>query len=220
MQTTEEIVDYLEHLKNSYLQKQKKTTKLVNKKTNLLFMIATVLFFLSTVGLGIYGGIQFFKTIPYLTAVNRADNAYIENDKIALIDALKSISVEEMDVHQKYILAKAYLQSESLTDEQKTNILEKISLKTNIKELEYWIYICRLEAKQAEEKAMQLSDDELLLYAYMLDKSQTESNTTISGEEKEQSLKDIQSKIDELTKKYDIEKETETKDADILLGGE
>ncbi len=67
---------------------------------------------------------------------------------------------------------------------------------------------------------MQLSDDELLLYAYMLDKSQTESNTTISGEEKEQSLKDIQSKIDELTKKYDIEKETETKDADILLGGE
>lgn len=76
---------------------------------------------------------------------------------------------------------------------------------TNDRELEYWIHLGRMEVKEAENMAMQLSDDELLLYAYMKEKDQVESDTDLGGEEKESRLEEIQSKIDSLAEKYNTE---------------
>lgn len=208
LETLEELEDYLERLKADYKVQISKSKALVSRKTNIALKIAVIALFAAVVGLGIYSGLQYFKNVPYYKAINRADNAYIENDSVKLIDALSGIGVEDMDVHQKYILAKAYLQSENLTGEQKANIMEKLTLQSNEKELEYWIYLGRLDVGNAENLAMQLSDDELLLYAYMKDKSLTENDTTISGSEKEQAIKDLQSKIDELSSKYELEGDT------------
>jgi len=202
---TEAVVEYLEQLKSDFQKKQEKRRVSVSKVGNRILKIAVVVFVLSTIILGIYGGIQYFDTLPYLKAVNAADNAYIENNYIALIDALKGVEVDRMDKHQKYILAKAYLQSENLSEEQKQNVLEKLTLTANEKELEYWIFLGRLNVGSAEDLALQLSDDELLLYAYMKEKAQIQADTTISGTEKEQKVQEIQSKIDSLAKKYDLE---------------
>lgn len=202
---TEEIVEHLEQLKKEYLERQKKRKVSVNRVGNRILKISAVFLLILTIVLGTYSGIQYFDTIPYLTAVTAADNAYIENNNIALIDALKSVEVERMDKHQKYILARAYLQSENLSDEQKKNVLEKLTLTANEKELEYWILLGRLDVTSAEDLALQLSDDELLLYAYMKEKAQIQADTAISGTEKEQRIQEVQSKIDSLAKKYDLE---------------
>jgi len=208
----EEIVRYLEELKQNYILKQKATKVYVNKKMNIALKISAFVLLLLTVLLGIYSSIQYFDTVPRLTAVNNAGNAYIETDYVALIDALKGIETEDLDQHQKYILALAYLQSESLANEQKSNIAGKLTWRTNEKELAYWISIGRLDAEQAENLAMQLSDDELLLYAYMKDKSQIESDTALTGQEKEQALKEIQVKIDELADKYELQEDEKITD--------
>ncbi|TCS77299.1 type VII secretion protein EssB/YukC [Muricomes intestini] len=203
---------YLKDIKGNYLEKQKREKISVSKTGNRILKLAVVVLTVSTILLGIYSGIQYVKTIPYLTAVNSADNAYIENDNVALIDSLKGIQVGELDKHQKYTLAKAYLQSESLSSEQKENILARFSLDSNPKELEYWIYLGRLNVTKAEDLAMQLTDDELLLYAYLKDKSQTQADTSITGTEKEQKLRELQSKIDSLEKKYNLDAEAEASD--------
>lgn len=204
IQDTESMVNYLEQVKNNYLEKREKMMISVSKMGNRFLKAAVAVLFLSTSVLGVYGGIQYFSTIPYMTAVNKADNAYIENDTIALIGALRDIEVEELDKHQKYILARAYLQSENLTNEQKGNILEKLTLSSNEKELEYWINLGRLNVERAEDLAMQLSDDELLLYAYMKEKAQIESDTEVTGADKTQKLEEVQSKINSLADKYEL----------------
>lgn len=154
-----------------------------------------------------YAGYRLLKEDPYKDAVIEADDAYIEADYVGCIDAMKEIAVKDMELHQKYILANAYVRSENLTQEQKTNILENLSLKEAPSRLEYWIYLGRGDIDQSLDIAMQQSDDQLLLYAYMKKKSAVETDTALSGEEKTQQLEDISSKMEPLMEQYDTTEE-------------
>lgn len=205
IRTVEELVQFLEEYRTEYLDRQKKEMISVSRLRHRILRIAFPIVAAWAVAASVYGGKQYFDTLPYMQAVNRAGNAYIENNYGELIEALQELSVEELDVDQKYILALAYLQSESLSEEQRQNAAKNVSVKSDERYLDYWIYIGRLDAKQAEETAMSLMDDELLLYAYLLDKELTQADDGLSGEEKQQSLKEIQSGIDEITKNYGLE---------------
>ena len=73
--------------------------------------------------------------------------------------------------------------------------------------MEYWIYIGRLNPLEAENIAMQRSDDELLLYAYMLEKDLTETDNQMTGEEKATKLSELEGKIKTLAEKYTANEE-------------
>lgn len=203
LDTTSEVKQYLTEEKEKLLDYRKKALCYVKKNTYRRIKFLCVLLLLATVGLGIYGGYQYFYEIPYLEKVRDAGNAYIENDDLKLIEALKDLEVENIELEQKYILARAYVQSESLTTEQKENILSKLTLSSNQKEMDYWICLGRKQIAQAENLAMQLSDDELLLYAYMKEKEQVEDDITIDGSEKQNRLNDLQSQIEKLAQQYE-----------------
>lgn len=203
--SVEEIVRFLEEYRAGYIEKRKKEKISVSRFRFRILRIVFPILAVWAVAASVYGGKQYFDTLPYLQAVNQAGNAYIENNYDDLIEALQKFSVQELDIHQKYILALAYLQSESLSEEQRQNAAKNVSVKSDERYLDYWIHIGRLDAKQAEETAMSLMDDELLLYAYLLDKELTQADEELSGEEKQQRLKEIQSGIDEITKNYGLE---------------
>lgn len=205
LNSVEAVKKFLQETRDVFIQDQKRKKISVSRAGNRFFKIATITLFITTAAFGAYAGIQYFDKIPYLMAVNEANNAYVENDTNEVIEALKDIDAADLDKHQQYILAKAYLQSESLSSEQKINIQNKLTLSSSEKELTYWIVLGRLDVKQAENIAMQLSDDELLLYAYMKDKDQVESDSALEGAEKESRLSELQSKIDALSEKYNQE---------------
>ena len=174
-------------------------------------MLKTALIMLSvlTVAGAVFAGIYFGSIRPYDSAVKSAMNAYVENNYIAVIDAMKKIGLEQMDYHQKYILADAYINSENLSTEQKENILSNMTVNQNEKIFDYWIYIGRQNAVEAENIAMQLSDDELLIYAYLLDKKIVQTDTRMDGEEKKSRLAELDRKIEEYTEKIAEESNTE-----------
>ena len=136
-----------------------------------------------------------------------AENAYISADYVSCVDAMQEISVKDMDIYQKYILANSYVRSENLTQQQKENIISNLSLKETPARLEYWIYLGRNDISEAIDIAMQQSDDEMLLYAYMKQKSMIETDSSLSGEEKTQELEKIAQKMQPLMEKYDTEEE-------------
>lgn len=143
--------------------------------------------------------------LPRKNALLQAQNSYLDGDFVHVIDDLENISMEQMDRHVKYILAVSYIKGESLTPEQKENVLETITVDGEEKLKDYWIHLGRLNTVEAENIAMQRSDDELLLYAYMREKSILEKNTEISGEEKAKQLEELEKKIKELAKQYETE---------------
>lgn len=73
--------------------------------------------------------------------------------------------------------------------------------------MNYWIHLGRLDVVEAQNIAMQQSNDELLLYAYLKEKYLVETDMLISGEEKMQRLGSLDSKIDTLSEKYTSEEE-------------
>lgn len=134
-------------------------------------------------------------------------DAYLVEDYVALIDASKTIRIENLDSRQKYVLAVAYVKSEDLTAEQKDNILTLLLPEGDEQILEYWIALGRGNVEEAENIAMQRSDDELLLYAYLKEKQQLEENTELTGTQKNEAITELQNKIDTLAEQYSVEEE-------------
>nr|CRY95952.1 hypothetical protein [uncultured prokaryote] len=150
------------------------------------------------------GSILFLMLVllPRKNALLAAAGNYLEEDYVQVIDDLKKVDMKYLNQYQKYMLSVAYVKSESLTPEQKGNVLETLQINGEEKLKDYWIYLGRLNTAEAENIAMQRSDDELLLYAYMTEKAILEKNTEISGEEKTQRLQELEKKIEELAEQY------------------
>lgn len=144
-----------------------------------------------------------FVLTPRKNALINASGSYLEGNYVKVIDNLQNMDMRYMNKYQKYMLAVSYVKSESLTPEQKENVLETITIDGEEKIKDYWIYLGRLNTVEAQNIAMQRSDDELLLYAYMTEKAVLEKNTEITGEEKASRLSELQSKIENLAKQYE-----------------
>lgn len=142
---------------------------------------------------------------PRIEARLQAEADFIRGDYIQVISDLSNLSMQHLAYDQKYILSIAYVRMESLTAEQKENILARLPVGGDEKLMEYWIYIGRLNPLEAENIAMQKSDDELLLYAYMLEKDLTETDVEMTGEEKAAKLSELEEKIKKLAEKYETE---------------
>ena len=214
LKTSDEIQEYLDKLKTQYLANESKTKITVDRRKNTVMKVMTGVLIICTLVLGIYGGRVHFVEQPYKDAIIRADNAYIQNDDVKLIESLKKVPVNKLDKNHKYVLALAYLQSENLSSKQKKNIKKNITLNSNNKYLEYWIQIGRLQINDAKDLAMQMSDEELLLYAYLKEKAKVEDDTKLSGDEKSSKLKDLEGKIKELSEKYKTKDKKDSNDSD------
>lgn len=184
------------------LQDIRTNKKLVRKNSYRQRGICILISVAVLIAAGIYIGYYSLLERPLLTAKLQAENAFLRGDYIQVIDILSVVGLNRLEYEQKYILSNAYVSMESLTAQQKENILSKLSLNGDEKLMEYWIYIGRLNPVEAENIAMQQSDDELLLYAYMLEKDLTETDTVMTGEEKAAKLDELETKISKLAEQY------------------
>lgn len=207
-QTLEELRELLGERTKKEHEKLQKEKQIVYKRSQRIIKAATVIFGIAAAAGAAFAGYYLEMRYPYESAVQDAMNAYIDKNYIALIDAMKTVRLKQMDRHQKYILSEAYINSENLSLEQKQIILSTLTVDQNEKIFDYWICIGRQEPVEAENIAMQLSDDELLLYAYLLDRDITQTDTKMDGEEKKKKLSELDQKIKEYTEKI-VEEEAQ-----------
>lgn len=201
-ESVEGLLQALKDRKTALLKKEKETTVRVDKTAYIVKSVMAVLasvLLLAAAGIHIYG---FFYIIPRQQCVIEANEAYIRLDYVSCIDSMEDIKPQDMNISTKYILAVSYAKCESLKKEEMDTIISRLSLLSNEKELEYWIHIGRMEYTTAQEKAQALSDDKLLVYAYMKELNQLESDTNINGEEKQERISTLQNKIIQLGDKY------------------
>lgn len=174
------------------------------RKTKMMLRIVSGLFVLSAAFLGYC----LIWERPYQKAVIEAEKNYLRLNYSGVIEAYVDVDVSRFSVYDKYILANSYIQSESLTEEQKKNIISALSLDTNEKVLDYWIAMGRLDTTEAENIAQQVSDNDLLLYAYLKEKNMLEVDTQIDGEEKSERLEKIEAQIEKLSTLEEDEEES------------
>lgn len=215
--STEDVRRELIRRKEGLEALTRRTKRMVSKRGFHAWRITAVAGVILTLVFGA-GTIYFGKIIvPKQNAVIAANQSYIKNDYVACIDSLSGLTVDEMDQSTKYILAVSYAKSESLKQDEISSIVEKLSADSNEKELDYWIYLGRMELQPAEDMALALSDDKLLIYAYMKEADMLESNTSMDGTEKKERLDTLEQEIKKIGEKYttdisgDAEETKETK---------
>lgn len=220
-ETLEEEISLLQTLYENYKKEETilkiKVDKKKYKKMNIYGIVSSV-FLVVLFGAVVYG---YFWHIPRQDKIVEANDAYLQKDYIRVIDSLKDFEIGQMERAQKYILATAYIQGESVdsfSTKDKEVILSKINYQSNEDIFDYWIHLGRMEVKEAENLALQMSDDQLLLYAYLQELSRIEEDQEMSGEEKSSKKQDLMKKVEELADKLHIlyreadeEMNTETK---------
>jgi len=200
--SVEELIVILEERKEKYLQNIKQKMVRVKKSAN---TVKTTVAILSSILLLVTTGYAAYMSIivvPFQEKVIEAFEGYTANDYVVTIDSMQGIEPEQMDISTKYILAISYARSENLRREELEDIVSKLSLNSNERELQYWIHLGRLESQEAQNLAKALSNDQLLIYAYMKELNYLESNTAIEGEEKQSRISTLEQEIRTLGEKY------------------
>lgn len=198
----EELISILRRRKANYEKKQESTRISVPKsgyRFKTIMAIVTPILLLITLA-GFVHNTLF--VIPHQEQVILANEAYIRRDFVGVIDRLDGISVEDMSISTKYILAVSFARGQSLQQEEISRIVSRLTVQSNERELEYWIYLGRLEVLRAQDLAMALSDNQLLVYAYMTELNILENDTTMSGEEKQSRITTLENRIRSLGERY------------------
>lgn len=203
----QELVGILRSSRYDFIKNNEKKFRQVSKvKYSVWRTLAIVMLFAGIVAGGLaiyYGGF----VIPEQKALVMANERFITKDYVGCIDSVKKMEVGDMDTHTKYILAVSYASTESFKQEEISEIISRLSVNSNEKELEYWIYLGRLDVSEAENIALALSDDKLLIYAYMKEVDILENRNDMDGEEKKSRLDTLNSEIKALGEKYTTEEQ-------------
>ena len=168
-------------------------------------LVVSLLFFIAVSG---YSGYQNYKIIKPQKSALSAERFYVEKDLVKVIDALKNIPVNEIDKHEKYILAVSYIRSQTVDafdPSIKNKLVDRLSYEGDENLLNYWIYLGRLEVDNAIDVAIRISDNQLLLYAYIQKLDLISADKNLSGDVKSQQLETLRTNIKNLADTMGIE---------------
>lgn len=213
--TALEIMETLRERRDFFIQREQHEKISISRKKNILknivSIMAPVMFFIVT---ALFIWVYFFRLMDSETVVS-AMEAYVQSDYINCINSLKEVEMEDMDKSTKYVLAVSYAKTESLKKEEIAGIVSRLSINSDERELEYWIALGRLDTERAEELSKALSDDQLLIYAYMKELNLLQQDTSMSGSDKQSRIEELESNIQSLGDKYIQDEGADETEADF-----
>ena len=161
----------------------------------------------------IYTFYTFIYEKPRNEAYLNSHEHYLAKKYSEVVTILSPHSVKQMPYVVLYELAHSSVINEELTEEQKKNVLNNITLQTDAMYLRYWIYIGRGEAEKAIDLARLMEDGEIITYGLYKRREEIQAESNLTGEEKEQMLKEIDDEVEEYERLME-ENEEESLDSD------
>ena len=134
-----------------------------------------------------------FLQMPFQQKMLDADREFLKLNYSAVASTLKSVDLNRMPFTQKYELAYSYVQNLNFSDEQRSAVLNNISLKSDELLLDYWIEIGRANNDEAMDISIRLEDYDLIIYAIAQKIEEVKNDSSLSGSEREEQLESLQS---------------------------
>lgn len=201
----EQLIGVLNENYQEEQEKADKTMQVVPIKRFRLFKRLSIIMIIVAVLLGaplIYFGLV---KIPYQQHLLDAHEEYLAADYGGVIWELEGENAEDLPQASTYILAHSYINTEQLSDSDKSAIMNNVSLKSNENYLLYWIYNGRGKFEKAMEKAKYIDDPQLIMYGLIKQIEQAKNNPEISGKEREKKIKDLKNELEEYRKEYNLD---------------
>ncbi|MCU9612785.1 type VII secretion protein EssB [Caldibacillus lycopersici] len=145
----------------------------------------------------LYSLYAIFFQIPKQSAYVKSNDYFLRQQYSNVMDRLERYNPEGMPYIVQYELALSYVRQEALTEEQRKNVLNMITLQTDPKIFLYWIYIGRGMYEEAIDIARSFEDQELIIFGLLKLREQIKMDDSLTGEEKQKKIAPIQTEIDE-----------------------
>ncbi|MBP3039685.1 type VII secretion protein EssB [Bacillaceae bacterium Marseille-Q3522] len=147
---------------------------------------------------------------PKQAAFINSQEHFLNKEYSEVVTTLTDYKIEDMPKVVQYGLAQSYIINESLTEEQKQNVQNTITLQADPQYYTYWIHIGRGNAKEALDIARSLEDRDLIVFALLKYREMVKADDNLSGDEKQQRIEEIQSEIDEYEEERKAQEEEES----------
>lgn len=126
-----------------------------------------------------------------------------------VVSELSNYDIDQMPRVVQYELAQSYIINEALTEDQKENVQNTITLQTDPLYYHYWIHIGRGDAKEALDISRDLEDRDLILFALLKYREVVKADDSLESDEKQQKIDEIQAEIDEYIEEQKAQEEEE-----------
>jgi type VII secretion protein EssB len=199
-ESVEAIQGLIEQQYQTSLQRKLRTERSVKKGRYAFLKWTSPLLVLAAVGLGIGLSVTLTSTLPRQQALTNSETAYIQTNYDQATTTLQSYTPESLPKANQYVLASSFVHLENLTNDQKSAILNNLSMNSSANELLYWIYIGRGNFNKGLSLAQNIGDNQLILNAYTKLYDATNANTTMSGSQKQSDLSNYKQEIDKYVK--------------------
>lgn len=173
----------------------------------------------------IYTGYSVFVLQPRQDAYVYAQEHFLQKKYSEVINNLSNYEIENMPKVIQYELSIAYIINETLTEEQKDNVLNTITLQTDPRYYQYWIFLGRGQAERALALSRQLEDIDLIMLALLHYEEEIKLDIDIKEEERERLLSEIdfekkeyEKQIEELMENENVE--AVEKDSEVPIKNE
>ncbi|MFC0190214.1 type VII secretion protein EssB [Fictibacillus aquaticus] len=134
---------------------------------------------------------------PKQEAFVSSNEHFLGSDYSEVVEVLADYEADEMPDVVQYQLASSYIKNAKLTEEQKEQVTNTVTLQTDPQYYSYWIHIGRGEGKKALDIARDLEDRDLIVYGLLEYRNEIKADDELSSEEKQKLLKEVQAEIDE-----------------------
>nr|WP_155891585.1 type VII secretion protein EssB [Heyndrickxia acidiproducens] len=205
---TEDFDALFRFLHAQYLHEKKtaeRTMQTVPKKRFRLFKRLSYIMIAVSILLAVPLAYYAFAREPYQQHLLSAHRDFLSEDYAGVINDLNSVNPEKLPAAGKYILAYSYVKSENLNDDEKTAVMNNISLKSDTNYLLYWIYNGRGDLNRSLDLAMYIDDPVLIIYAYIKKMEKAKNDPDLSGTERENKVAQYEAKLKSYGEKYGLE---------------
>lgn len=208
----EELLTIIQKRMKKIVAEEKNFTKMTVVKRNWL-RYSIVALLLLIIPSGIYNGYSVFILEPRQDAYVYAQEHFLQKKYSEVINTLSDYEVEDMPKVIQYELSIAHIINETLTEDQKDNVLNTITLQTDPRYYQYWIFLGRGQAEKALTLSRQLEDLDLIMLALLHYEEEVKLDSDLKEEERERLLseidiekKDYEKQIEELQELMENEK--------------
>ena len=208
----EELITIIQKQMKKLVEEEKNFTKMTVVKRNWL-RYSIIALLLLVIPSFIYNGYSVFVLQPQQDAYVYAQEHFLQKKYSEVINTLSNYEIDNMPKVIQYELSIAHIINETLTEDQKDNVLNTITLQTDPRYYEYWIFLGRGQVEKALTLSRQLEDLDLIMLALLHYEEEVKLDSDLKEDERERILNEIdiekkeyEKQIEELQKLNENEK--------------
>lgn len=201
MTTCSTVKEALQEAYQKEKEKEKNEYVSISKKGHVAYKMSVIILSFVTIVFGTWGSYHQWIQIPYYQTISSLRLAFAQQKYSDVVTISQQIHYDQIQMEDYYLIARAVVVTEPLSDAQKKELLKLIDYAT-IDYLKYWVAIGKGDISIAKNYASMADDPQLLMYSLTKEIDIIQRMPQLTADQRAEELEKLKKRLDELKKQY------------------